>query len=513
MPLPTEFVTSRAYGSMRDRSPSAVRIVKRYSAPGSTPATSADHVPLVPSPSRASAVRSPAQSSNVPVTKTACACGAQTRNDVPAPWGTAPIPGRGDGLVFVTLRMCGGVFAGDPSSRQRGGQAVEVVDREVERGHPESNDADRRARKSRRTPPWGEPPNVRSWWRKLRRIPIAVIQRQGPSMRQRAMFAIGVVAVAHPKRAVRVRLVEVDPCVLGAPTPNRRRTGHDRGRGDRRTVGWTWPKATARDGPRCPHPRAKRRSTRVEPCDTAAYGRRGGREIPASGEPPAAVCPRCGRRVDMATIGPRVGLGHCPVCEVYACRWCWAGAEDAVRSAGCPTGLRRWRREGPRPRQRRGRASRQRRGRPRRVAPRDRPRRRGRRRLPRRCGSCRGERAAGAPDPVRPPLSHHPRPRHTVACRFIACGPRGDRGRSGSRGGEPRPPAGARRQPCGRGRCLRGRRGRGRARPAGAATKPRSARRAPCRGICAPHLRPGRSCWPWRCCSSTSAWPSGRPAR
>src|SRR6478735_7638123 len=63
-----------------------------------------------------------------------------------------------------------------------------------------------------------------------------------------------------------------------------------------------------------------------------------GREIPASGEPPAAVCPRCGRRVDMATIGPRVGLCHCPVCEVYACRWCWAGAEDACPICGVSYG-------------------------------------------------------------------------------------------------------------------------------------------------------------------------------
>jgi hypothetical protein len=56
-----------------------------------------------------------------------------------------------------------------------------------------------------------------------------------------------------------------------------------------------------------------------------------GRETPASGEPPAPVCQRCGRRVDMEAIGPRVGLCHCPVCELYACPWCWAAADG-----GCP---------------------------------------------------------------------------------------------------------------------------------------------------------------------------------
>jgi hypothetical protein len=31
----------------------------------------------------------------------------------------------------------------------------------------------------------------------------------------------------------------------------------------------------------------------------------------------------------MEAIGPRVGLCHCPVCELYACPWCWAGAEGS----------------------------------------------------------------------------------------------------------------------------------------------------------------------------------------
>ncbi len=34
----------------------------------------------------------------------------------------------------------------------------------------------------------------------------------------------------------------------------------------------------------------------------------------------------------MASIGPQVGLCHCPSCEEYACRWCWAETPGA-----CPT--------------------------------------------------------------------------------------------------------------------------------------------------------------------------------
>src|SRR5215203_3597580 len=85
---------------MRERSPSGVRIVNLYSSPAPTPLMSADHEPDVPSPSRASAVPSMAQSSNVPVTNTASAWGAQTRNVVPSLYGMAPIPGRfeGDGI-------------------------------------------------------------------------------------------------------------------------------------------------------------------------------------------------------------------------------------------------------------------------------------------------------------------------------------------------------------------------------------------------------------------------------
>src|SRR3954451_24647799 len=97
MALPTEFVTSLAYGSTRIRSPSGVRIVNLYSSPADTPSTSADHVSADPSASRARACRLPAPSSNEPVTKTPCAWGAQTRNVVPPAYGSAPIPGRGDG--------------------------------------------------------------------------------------------------------------------------------------------------------------------------------------------------------------------------------------------------------------------------------------------------------------------------------------------------------------------------------------------------------------------------------
>ena len=42
--------------------------------------------------------------SNVPVTKTASACGAQTRNVVPRRWGSAPIPGRVAGALSCMSR-------------------------------------------------------------------------------------------------------------------------------------------------------------------------------------------------------------------------------------------------------------------------------------------------------------------------------------------------------------------------------------------------------------------------
>jgi hypothetical protein len=55
--------------------------------------------------------------------------------------------------------------------------------------------------------------------------------------------------------------------------------------------------------------------------------------LPA-GEPPRAVCQRCGRPVDEGAIGTQVGLCHCMVCEVYACRWCWADADGTCPSCG-----------------------------------------------------------------------------------------------------------------------------------------------------------------------------------
>ena len=196
-----------------------------------------------------------------------------------------------------------------------------------------------------------------------------------------------------------------------------------------------------------------------------------GREIPASGEPPAAVCPRCGRRVDMATIGPRVGLCHCPVCEVYACRWCWAGAEDACPICGVSYG-------------------------PAAVAPR-------RAAAAAVAGAGIAAAAAAAPTPTAAaapeatpevaaataaparPCSrgrggwggrrrfavpcHSTRGRTTTgAYRSIARGPCGDRGRCGGRVAHTlslrQERAGGR---CGRGRCARGPRGGVRARPAG----------------------------------------------
>jgi PASTA domain len=54
-------------------------------------------------------------------------------------------------------------------------------------------------------------------------------------------------------------------------------------------------------------------------------------EPSASGEPASPFCGHCGRRADMAAIGPQVGLCHCPHCRSYSCRWCWADA-----SGDCP---------------------------------------------------------------------------------------------------------------------------------------------------------------------------------
>ena len=55
--------------------------------------------------------------------------------------------------------------------------------------------------------------------------------------------------------------------------------------------------------------------------------------LPA-GEPPRPVCQRCGRSVDKDAIGTQVGLCHCMICEVYACRRCWADADGTCPSCG-----------------------------------------------------------------------------------------------------------------------------------------------------------------------------------
>src|SRR5215831_754176 len=56
----------------------------------------------------------------------------------------------------------------------------------------------------------------------------------------------------------------------------------------------------------------------------------------AYGDPPPPVCPRCSRAVDMATIGPQVGLCHCLSCQRYACRWCWLKARGRCPMCAAP---------------------------------------------------------------------------------------------------------------------------------------------------------------------------------
>ena len=178
------------------------------------------------------------------------------------------------------------------------------------------------------------------------------------------------------------------------------------------------------------------------------------------------------------------------------------GPRTPVRSAGCPTALRRWRRDGRRPRRWRVRASRQRRLRPRRRRhPRQRPRRRQRPRLPQRLRLLqrqlqRRSGRLGRPPPVRRPLPLHPRPRHHRRLPIHRpwslrrpwplrrpCRP------------HPRSPAGARRQPL-RSGPLRPRPSRRRPRPSRRSPRPSRdpPRPAPSRAICAPRWRPGRSC-------------------
>src|SRR5688572_22300945 len=87
-PLPTEFVTSRAYGSILDSSPHGVWSEKRYSSPILAPGTSAYQYPS--GFSRVSGCLVLSQLLNVPTTETASACGAQTRKATPLSCGIAP---------------------------------------------------------------------------------------------------------------------------------------------------------------------------------------------------------------------------------------------------------------------------------------------------------------------------------------------------------------------------------------------------------------------------------------
>ena len=52
------------------------------------------------------------------------------------------------------------------------------------------------------------------------------------------------------------------------------------------------------------------------------------------GGAPEPFCERCGTSVEVAAIGPWVGLCHCPACDVFACRWCWEEATEACPECG-----------------------------------------------------------------------------------------------------------------------------------------------------------------------------------
>ena len=59
-----------------------------------------------------------------------------------------------------------------------------------------------------------------------------------------------------------------------------------------------------------------------------------GRGARLPGEAPQPFCERCGRSVDAATIGLRVGLCHCPSCDLFACRSCWSEAAESCPECG-----------------------------------------------------------------------------------------------------------------------------------------------------------------------------------
>src|SRR5579863_1422210 len=95
---PFSLTTCRAYGSTRVSVPPAAVIRIWYAWPGRAPGTSADHRPVPPA-SPASGVPVADQDVKSPVTAAPSAFGAHTRNVVPPPYGTAPIPARLEGSV------------------------------------------------------------------------------------------------------------------------------------------------------------------------------------------------------------------------------------------------------------------------------------------------------------------------------------------------------------------------------------------------------------------------------
>ena len=66
--------------------------------------------------------------------------------------------------------------------------------------------------------------------------------------------------------------------------------------------------------------------------EAALSSARHGARLP--GGAPEPFCERCGTSVEVAAIGPWVGLCHCPACDVFACRWCWEEATEACPECG-----------------------------------------------------------------------------------------------------------------------------------------------------------------------------------
>src|SRR6266566_2688395 len=116
-------------------------------------------------------------------------------------------------------------MAGVAAPGQLGRERLEVVGREVHRGNPEGSPWDRLAEVDPDAA-CGLPPKVTSSWRMLFRTPIAVIQRQGPSIRHVARFDVGVRNRYQPKRTSRSPSSSTH--ALSRRTPKSIRTGHDR---------------------------------------------------------------------------------------------------------------------------------------------------------------------------------------------------------------------------------------------------------------------------------------------